>query len=231
MFYNRRGIQKQIISERKERERLDKLSLNEWMSPAVRSHFKNASYEAKRDVSLSWEDMCNPQKSTWTANLKSANEDSSRIMFGKAQEGSGKPDKTASEAMHMAWKPKDYPNTIIPKDIVIKALQNDDVKITWATQFLAGWCWKTKFAKVNEIKGKVSKDEDGKITIDGKWSRGLQIISSNSARTTPFIKVFTYGDKYILLRYGFQNFVLMMIKDKNGKLMTSASDFERVISK
>lgn len=110
MFYNRKGIQKQIISERKEQERLDKLSLNEWMTPGLRRTIDNIKAEAIHDMSLSWEDMCNPRISTWTRNLKKAKEDMSRVMFGNTQwDSTGKYDRTASEAMHMAWKPKDYP--------------------------------------------------------------------------------------------------------------------------
>lgn len=55
MFYNRRGIQKQIISERKEQERLDNLSLNEWMTPGLRRTIDNAKAEARYDMSLTWE--------------------------------------------------------------------------------------------------------------------------------------------------------------------------------
>ena len=110
MLYNRRRIQKQIISERKEQERLDSLSLNEWMTPGLKRFIDTAKAEARHDMTLSWEDMCNPRISTWSLNLKNAKEDKSNVMFGNTKWNStGKYDRTASEAMHMAWKPKDYP--------------------------------------------------------------------------------------------------------------------------
>ena len=125
MFYNRKGIQKAIINERKEQERLDSLTLNEWMTPGLRRTINQAAAEARHDASLSWEDMCNPRISTWTRNLKKAKEDMSRVMFGNTQwESTGKPDRTASEAMHMAWKPKDFAGAMLPKDAVKKAYQN-----------------------------------------------------------------------------------------------------------
>ena len=37
MFYNRKEIQKTIINERNEQERLDSLTLNEWMTPGLRN--------------------------------------------------------------------------------------------------------------------------------------------------------------------------------------------------
>ena len=82
MFYNRKGIQKTIINERKEQERLNSLTLNEWMTPGLRRTINNAAREARWDATLSWEDLCNPRKSTWTRNLKKAKEDMSGIMFG-----------------------------------------------------------------------------------------------------------------------------------------------------
>ena len=91
MFYNRKGIQKTIINERKEQERLDSLTLNEWMTPGLRRTINNAAAEARHDMTLSWEDMCNPRISTWTRNLKKANRDMSNVMFGNTQwESTGK---------------------------------------------------------------------------------------------------------------------------------------------
>ena len=55
MFYNRKGIQKAIINERIEQERLDSLTLNEWMSPGLRRTINNAAAEARHDAKLSWE--------------------------------------------------------------------------------------------------------------------------------------------------------------------------------
>ena len=229
MFYNRKGIQKTIINERKEQERLDSLTLNEWMTPGLRRTINNAAAEARHDMTLSWEDMCNPRISTWTRNLKKANRDMSNVMFGNTQwEGTGKPDKTASEAMHMAWKPKDFPNAMIPKDIVKKAFQKGKANVIWGMQFLAGHCFKTAFAKVNEIKGKVTKDEEGKLDIDGKWSIGLSKLNSTWEAGEGILKFFTYGDKYILMQYGFQNFVLFMMKDARGRIVNKANQFERL---
>ena len=55
MFYNRKGIQKAIINERKEQEYLDSLTLNEWMTPGLRRTINNAAAEARHDAKLSWE--------------------------------------------------------------------------------------------------------------------------------------------------------------------------------
>ena len=229
MFYNRKGIQKTIINERKEQERLDSLTLNEWMTPGLRNTIRNAAAEARHDMSLSWEEMCNPRISTWTRNLKKANRDMSNVMFGNTQwEGTGKPDKTASEAMHMAWKPKDFAGDMLPKDAVKKAFQSGKAKPIWAMQFLAGHCFKTAFAKVNEIKGKVAEDEEGKITIDGKFSMGLAKLKSTWAAGEGVLKFFTYGDKYILMQYGFQNFVLFMMKDDRGRIINKPQQFQRL---
>lgn len=48
MFYNRRRIQKQIISERKEQERLDSLSLNEWMTPVLKRLYDSVNGKIKQ---------------------------------------------------------------------------------------------------------------------------------------------------------------------------------------
>ena len=105
MFYNRKEIQKAIINERKEQEYFDSLTLNEWMTPGLRNTINQAAAEARYDRTLSWEDLCNPRKSTWTKTLKKANEDRSNVMFGSQQwETTGKPDRVASEAMHMGWR-------------------------------------------------------------------------------------------------------------------------------
>ena len=53
MFYNRKGIQKTIINERKEQERLDSLTLNEWMTPGLHRTITNAAAEARHDMTLS----------------------------------------------------------------------------------------------------------------------------------------------------------------------------------
>lgn len=229
MFYNRKGIQKAIINERKEQERLDSLTLNEWMTPGLRNTIRNAADEAHHDMTLSWEDMCNPRISTWTLNLKPAKRDTSNVMFGNTQQtGTGKPDKTASEAMHMAWKPKDFAGAMLSKDAVKKAFQSGKAKPIWAMQFLAGHCFKTAFAKVNEIKGKVAEDEEGKITIDGKFSMGLAKLKSTWSAGEGVLKFFTYGDKYILMQYGFQNFVLFMMKDDRGRIINKPQQFQRL---
>lgn len=228
MFYNRKGIQKQIISERKEQERLDTLSLNEWMTPGLKRTIDNAAAEARHDMSLSWEEMCNPRISTWTRNLKKAKEDMSRVMFGNTQwDSTGKPDKLASEAMHMAWKPKDYPGAWIPQKDVLLAYQRGQIKVLWASSFLAGHCFKTAFSKVNEVKGKVSTDEEGRLTINGKFNLQINYIASKpgSHSTTKF---FTYGDKYLLMQTGFQRFVLMIVRDERGRTVNKPEDFKRL---
>ena len=185
MFYNRKGIQKTIINERKEQERLDSLTLNEWMTPGLRRTINQAAAEARYDMTLSWEDLCNPRKSSWTRNLKKAKEDMSGVMFGNTQwESTGKPDKLASEAMHMAWRPKDYADKIIPKQDVLQAYKNGQIKILWASQFLAGHCFKTAFAKVNEVKGKVTTDAEGGLEIDGKYNTFLNYMKNSSPSST-----------------------------------------------
>ena len=230
MFYNRRGIQKQIFSERKEQERLDNLSLNEWMTPGLKRTIDNAAAEARHDMSLSWEDMCNPRISTWTRNLKKAKEDMSRVMFGNTQwDSTGKYDRTASEAMHMAWKPKDYPGAWIPQSDVLLAYQRGQIKVLWASSFLAGHCFKTAFSKVNEVKGKVTTDEEGKLGIDGQFNLQLNYLNSSigSHSTTKF---FTFGDKYLLMQTGFQRFVLMLVRDTRGRIANKRADFIRLQS-
>ena len=72
MFYNRKRIQKSIINERINQIESDKKSLNEWMSQGLRNTINNAKVEAAYDNRLSWEDMCNPRKSSWTRNLTKA---------------------------------------------------------------------------------------------------------------------------------------------------------------
>ena len=226
MFYNRKGIQKTIINERKEQERLDSLTLNEWMTPGLRNTIDQAAAEARHDMSLSWEDLCNPRKSTWTKNLKKAKEDRSNIMFGNQQwDSTGKPDRLASEAMHMAWRPKDYADKVIKKENVINAYKQGLLNIVWASQFLAGHCFKTAFAKVNEVKGKVTTDAEGQLGIDGKFNLFLNYIKSTGHSTTKF---FSYGDKYVLMQTGFQRFVLMIIRDKNGKIVNTPAQFEQI---
>ena len=229
MFYNRKGIQKTIINERKEQERLDSLTLNEWMTPGLRRTINQAAAEARHDASLSWEELCNPRISTWTRNLKKAKEDMSGVMFGNTQQDStGKPDKLASEAMHMAWLPKDYADKVIPKQDVLQAYKNGQIKILWASQFLAGHCFKTAFAKVNEIKGKVTTDEKGDLEIDGKFNLFLNYMKNTRPSSTQ--KFFTYGDKYVLMQTGFQRFVLMIIRDKKGRTVNTPADFARLKS-
>ena len=226
MFYNRKGIQKVIINERKEQERLDSLTLNEWMTPGLRNTINQAAREARWDRTLSWEDLCNPRKSTWTRNLKKAKEDMSGVMFGNTQwDSTGKPDKLASEAMHMAWRPKDYADKVINKDNVIRAYRQGLLNVVWASQFLAGHCFKTAFAKVNEVKGKVTTAENGDLEIDGKFNLFLNYIKSTGHSTTKF---FSYGDKYVLMQTGFQRFVLMLIRDNKGRVVNKPAQFERI---
>lgn len=228
MFYNRKGIQKAIINERIEQERLDSLTLNEWMSPGLRRTINNAAAEARHDAKLSWEQLCNPRISTWTRNLKKAKEDMSGVMFGNNQwESTGKPDKLASDAMHMAWRPKDFADKLIPREDVVQAYKNGQIKVLWASQFLAGHCFKTAFAKVNEVKGKVTTAENGDLEIDGKFNLFLNYIKSTGHSTTKF---FTYGDKYVLMQTGFQRFVLMIIRDSKGRAVNTPADFARLKS-
>ena len=226
MFYNRKGIQKAIINERNEQERLDSLTLNEWMTPGLRRTINQAAAEARHDASLSWEELCNPRISTWTRNLKKAKEDMSGVMFGNTQwESTGKPDKTASEAMHMAWRPKDYADKIIKKENVLRAYRQGLIDVLWASQFLAGHCFKTAFAKVNEVKGKVTTNEEGGLEIDGKYNMFLNYIKNTNPTSTQ--KFFSYGDKYVLMQTGFQRFVLMIIRDKKGKIVNTPAQFEK----
>ena len=227
MFYNRKGIQNTIINERKEQERLDSLSLNEWMTPGLRRTINNAAAEARHDAKLSWEELCNPRISSWTRNLKKAKEDMSGVMFGNTQwDSTGKPDKLASEAMHMAWLPKDYPDKLIPREDVLQAYKKGQIKVLWASQFLAGHCFKTAFAKVNEVKGKVTTDAEGGLEIDGKYNMFLNYIKSTSPGLT--LKFFSYGDKYVLMQTGFQRFVLMIIRDSKGRAVNTPADFARL---
>lgn len=228
MFYNRKKIQKQIIAERKEQDRLNRLSLNEWMTPGLKSNIINAAAEAKHDMGLSWEQMCNPRISTWTKNLKKAKEDMSGVMFGNTQwDSTGKYDRTASEAMHMAWKPKDYPGAWIPQKDVLSAYQKGKIKVLWASSFLAGHCFKTTFSKVNEVKGKVTTDEEGKLGIDGQFNFQLNYITS-SIGSHPTTKFFTFGDKYLLMQTAFQRFVLMIVRDTKGRIVNKPADFKRL---
>ena len=85
MFYNRKSIQNAIINENIEKKRLDSLTLNEWMTPGLRRTINQAAAEARHDATLSWEELCDPRKSTWTKNLKKAKEDMSGVMFGNTQ--------------------------------------------------------------------------------------------------------------------------------------------------
>ena len=227
MFYNRKGIQKAIINERKEQEYLDSLTLNEWMTPGLRKTINNAAAQARYDSTLSWEELCNPRISTWTRNLKKAKEDMSGVMFGNTQwDSTGKPDKLASEAMHMAWLPKDYPGKLIPRQDVVQAYKNGQIKVLWASQFLAGHCFKTAFAKVNEVKGKVTTNAEGDLEIDGKRNMFINYINSTSPGLT--LKFFSYGDKYVLMQTGFQRFVLMLICDNKGRTVNTPADFARL---
>ena len=206
---------------------MDSLTLNEWMTPGLRRNINNAAAEARHDVKLSWEDLCNPRISSWTRNLKKAKEDMSGVMFGNTQwDSTGKPDKLASEAMHMAWIPKDYADKVIPKQDVLQAYKNGQIKILWASQFLAGHCFKTAFAKVNEVKGKVTTDEKGDLEINGKFNLPLNYMKNTRPSSTQ--KFFTYGDKYVLMQTSFQRFVLMIIRDMNGKVVNTPAQFAKL---
>lgn len=228
MFYNRKEIQRIIINEKKEQEHLDSLTLNEWMTPGLRKTINQAAAEARHDASLSWEELCNPRISSWTKTLKKAKEDMSGVMFGNTkQETTGKPDKLASEAMHMAWRPKDYADKLIKKENVMRAYRQGLITVVWASQFLAGHCFKTAFAKVNEVKGKVTTDEKGDLEIDGKFNMFINYIKSTGHST---IKFFSYGDKYVLMQTGFQRFVLMIIRDKKGRVVNTPAQFEEIFN-
>ena len=72
-----------------------------------------------------------------------------------------------------------------------------------------------------------TKDEDGKLNIEGKWSMGLSKLNSSSLGEGTF-KIFTYDDKYVLIQYGFQQFVLCMMKDARGRIVNKAKQFERL---
>jgi hypothetical protein len=147
-------------------------------------------------------------------------------MFGSQQwDSTGKPDRLASEAMHMAWRPKDYADKLIKKENVIRAYNQGLLNIVWASQFLAGHCFKTAFAKVNEVKGKVTTAENGDLEINGKFNLFINYIKSTGHSTTKF---FSYGDKYVLMQTGFQRFVLMIIRDKNGKVVNTPAQFEQI---
>ena len=82
-------------------------------------------------------------------------------------------------------------------------------------------------AKVNEVKGKVTTDEEGKLGIDGQFNLQLNYIASslNSHSTTKF---FTFGDKYLLIQTGFQRFVLMIVRDTRGRIVNKPADFKRL---
>jgi hypothetical protein len=214
------------------------------MSQGLRNTINNAKVEAAYDNRLSWEDMCNPRKSSWTRNLTKAvqyktNEDGELVdvrtgkivMFGGVQNKTdGKPDKTASEAMHMAWKTRDFEDKKLDKDVVKNAFATSNLKIVWLSQFTAGHLWSTKFAKVNEIKGKPEIDEHFNINVEGKPVYHLKyILTGNRLDRSGIYKMFTYGDKYVLIQTGFQKFVLCMIKDpKTNRIINKQSDFERL---
>lgn len=51
----------------------------------LRRTINQAAAEARHDATLSWEELCDPRKSTWTKNLKKAKEDMSGVMFGNTQ--------------------------------------------------------------------------------------------------------------------------------------------------
>ena len=229
MFYNRKGIQKAIINENIEKERLDSLTLNEWITPGLRNTINQSSREARHDASLSWEEMCDPNISDWTVGLKKAKEDRSNVKFGNTQwDSTGKPDKLASTAMHMAWRWGDFRDQMIKKEDILRAYRNGQITILWASQFLAGHCFKTAFAKVNEVKGKVTTNEEGGLEIDGKYNIFLNYMKNTRPSSTQ--KYFSYGDKYVLMQTGFQRFVLMIIRDKNGKIVNTPAQFAKLSS-
>ena len=239
MFYNRKEIQKTIINEKIEQEHSDSLTLNEWMSQGTKRTLSTATAQAQHDAKLSWDELCDPQKSSWTRLLQKADQyhkkngstytkDGSLVLGGDpAWETSSKPDRISSEAMHMAWRPKEYGNVVIPKEYVKKALKKDKVNIVWAMQFKAAHCFRKAFTKVNEIKGKVTVEEDGSVNIDGKWSRGLTKVYSTSS-SVGVLHFFTFDDKYVLVQCGFQDFVLCLMKDNKGKIINTASQFAKL---
>lgn len=243
MIYNKKGIQRQIIAERVKQVREDRMTLEEYFSSGkheqyrgrgsldsgLNSFIKSAGAAARRDMKLSWEDMCNPRITDWSANLKKANADMSNVMFGSTQwETTGKPDKTASTAMHMAWKPSDFPDTSIPKDVIPNAYKTGRLKVVWASTFIAGHCGGVGFAKVNEVKGKVEPVKGNGFNVDGKIALGLGAIADPKGGYH-FSKFFTFGDKYVLLQTGTQKFALLMIKDtKTGKLVNKADQFAEI---
>lgn len=107
------------------------------------------------------------------------------------------------------------------------AYQRGQIKVLWASSFLAGHCFKTAFSKVNEVKGKVTTDEEGKLGIDGQFNLQLNYLNSSigSHSTTNF---FTFGDKYLLMQTGFQRFVLMLVRDTRGRIANKPADFKRL---
>lgn len=241
MMYNRKGIQKQIITERAKQIREDRMSLDEYygrrssygrstgLGSGVNKFIKSAGAAARHDMNLSWKDMCNPRITNWSRNLKKADNDMSNVMFGSTQwETTGKPDITASTAMHMAWKPSDFPDASIPKDIIPKAYKTGRLKVVWASTFLAGHCGGVGFAKVNEVKGKVEPVDGKGFNINGKIALGLgTIIDPKSGYH--FSNFFTFKDKYVLLQTGSQRFALLMIKDtKTGQLVNTAEQFTQI---
>ena len=229
MLYNRKAIQKTIINERKIQEKMDSLTLNEWITPGLKDTIRKSSEEARHDASLSWEDLCNPEISSWTLGLKKAKGGQSKGLFGGSQwDTTGKPDKVASTAMHMAWKPSDFAGTMIDSNALVSAYKKGRIKISWASQFIAGHCYKTAFSKVNEIKGKVTTNEEGGLEIDGKYNMFLNYIKSASTMRTT--KYFSYGDKYVLMWTGNQRFVLMVIRDENGKIINTPEQFSKLDS-
>ena len=245
MFYNRKEIQKSIINERINQIESDKMSLNEWMSQGLRNTINNAKAEAAHDARLSWEDMCNPRKSTWTYQLKKAvpyktgpngelidRATGKEVMFGaNTNETNGKPDKTASEAMHMCWKSKEFsPDLKLDKEVVKDAFQKSNLQIVWAMEFIAGHLWGTKFAKVNEVKGKPTVDEHGNMSIEGKPVYHVgKLVVPDGWHMAGILKMFTFGEKYVLVQTAFQKFVLCMIKDpKTNRIVNKKSQFKKL---
>ena len=229
MLYNRKAIQRQIITERKMEEKLNSLTLNEWITPGLKDTIRTSSAEARNDASLSWEDLCNPEISSWTLGLKKAKGGQSTGLFGGSQwNTTGKPDKVASTAMHMAWKSKDFPGKMINREDFTTAYKKGQIKATWASQFIAGHCHGTAFAKVNEIKGKVTPDEEGGLKINGEYNHFISSYVSNPhVKTTKF---FSYGDKYVLMWSGNQRFAIMTIRDKNGEIVNTPEQFAQLAS-
>ena len=90
--------------------------------------------------------------------------------------------------------------------------------------------WGTKFAKVNEVKGKPTVDEYGNMSIEGKPVYYVgKLVVPDGWRMTGILKMFTFGDKYVLVQTAFQKFVLCMIKDpKTNRIVNKKSQFERL---